>query len=243
MGFLSVFVLLACVLITLSGGWLAKKCLNSNFKYPIIAASAGMLLGLVFFDLLPEAVELGAALTVHSIFGAAVAGFLVFNLLHLFFGTHSCHRDGHQAHKHSLKGSILGPIALCLHSYMDGVIMGVALLALGNVGLAIIIGVLSHRFVDGINVMVSQQMCDIDVKPQRLPLYLNALAPILGMATSFLFNIPMAWTPVLLAFFAGFFLYLSATDLLPACQHNQHSGKMLACTILGCAIMAIIVLL
>ncbi len=61
----------------------------------------------------------------------------------------------------------------------------------------------------------------------------NAVAPIVGMALTYLFVIPESVLVMYLGFFAGFFLYLGAGDLLPEAHRENSSYKLIGLTVLG----------
>jgi ZIP family zinc transporter len=71
-------------------------------------------------------------------------------------------------------------------------------------------------------------------------LLLDAVVPLLGVATSYLLHIPPQWLVVYLGFFAGFLLYIGASDLLPEAHSKHSSYKLLALTLLGAAFIFVV---
>jgi ZIP family zinc transporter len=71
-------------------------------------------------------------------------------------------------------------------------------------------------------------------------LFLDALAPVLGALIALNLHLPPVYLGLILAFFAGFFLYLSTSDLLPEAHRNNHSYAILGSTVLGTVIVFII---
>jgi len=74
------------------------------------------------------------------------------------------------------------------------------------------------------------------------PLFLlmDAVAPILGVLATLIFVIPESFLVLYLGFFAGFILYISASDLLPE-AHSQHSSyKLIGLTTAGIIFIFII---
>jgi len=64
-------------------------------------------------------------------------------------------------------------------------------------------------------------------------LFLDALAPVVGVFSTLLFHVPDSILLLYLGFFAGFLLYIGASDILPE-AHSQHSSyKTILMTILG----------
>jgi ZIP family zinc transporter len=67
-------------------------------------------------------------------------------------------------------------------------------------------------------------------------LVLDALAPVVGVATTSLFSIPASALMVYLGFFAGFLLYISVSDILPEAHAKaspRTSLRIMALTALG----------
>ena len=133
-----------------------------------------------------------------------------------------------------------GPFAagvLCLHSLLDGVAIGLAFQASREVGIVVAIAVLTHDFSDGINTMniVLKNRGD---RPQAVRwLIVDALAPVLGIASTYLFVLPGQAFGTALALFAGFFLYIGASDLIPESYHAHPKFLTTAMTLAGAAIL------
>lgn len=237
--------LLACVCTTWIGGLLASRLARTPYHWDVVAFSAGAVLGVALLDLFPEALEMAQKQHVepHALFLSAMAGFIVFNVLERVFHTHSCRREGHVAHAHALRQTPLGALALSLHSTLDGLLLGLAFLVGAPIGMAVAAGLLGHRFCDGVNVVASEHACDhVDADaehgaPSRLPLLVNSLAPVLGYLLSLAVQIPASCLPYILSGFAGFFLYLGASDLLPSSQNGNPHPRLLAWTACGCGVM------
>jgi ZIP family zinc transporter len=133
-----------------------------------------------------------------------------------------------------------GPLAaavLCLHSLLDGVAIGLAFQASRQVGIVVAIAVLAHDFSDGINTMniVLKNRGD---RAQALRwLIVDALAPVLGIASTHFFALPGDGFGIALALFAGFFLYIGASDLIPESFHAHPKFLTTAMTLAGAAVL------
>jgi ZIP family zinc transporter len=68
-------------------------------------------------------------------------------------------------------------------------------------------------------------------------LLVDAAAPVLGAAATSLLSLEEAALGLGLALIAGFFLYISASDLLPESYHDHPTGWTTAMTILGIAVL------
>ncbi len=72
-------------------------------------------------------------------------------------------------------------------------------------------------------------------------LAMDAIAPVLGIASTFLFTIPDSFLGIILAVFCGFFLYIGASDLLPESHHNHPTYWTTIATVLGMAVIYVAV--
>jgi zinc transporter ZupT len=211
---------------TLLGGLLAIRLRDK--LHLILGFSAGAVIGVAFFDLLPEALELGAGYAgPAAILRWTAVGFLCYLALDRFllFSGGAAARGGVSA------------AILCIHSFLDGVAIGVAFQTSRVVGIIVAIAVLTHDFSDGVNTM------NIVLKsgarpPQALRwLLADALAPVLGVASTFLFTLRSDVFGVVLGAFAGFFLYIGASELIPESYHAHPKFLTTAMTLAGAAVL------
>jgi ZIP family zinc transporter len=75
----------------------------------------------------------------------------------------------------------------------------------------------------------------------RLMLALDAVAPVLGAASTLFFHVPAHVLALYLAFFAGFLLYLATGDILPEAHSRHPSVLTLGTTLAGVGFIATIV--
>jgi ZIP family zinc transporter len=68
-------------------------------------------------------------------------------------------------------------------------------------------------------------------------LLLDALAPALGVFSTLLFALPSSAFGIVLALFAGFFLYIGASDLIPESYHAHPKLLTTATTVAGAAVI------
>jgi ZIP family zinc transporter len=211
----------------------------------ILSFTAGVLLGVVCFDILPETFELARE---HGLDGkdamiALVVGFLVFHSLEKFLLVHHAH-EGEYARHHHPKVGLLSAFALVGHSFLDGVAIGLAFQASHAVGITVAIAVIAHDFCDGLNTVSLMLVHRNTTLRSMIMLALDALAPILGAASTLLFQVPPSVLVLYLGFFAGFLLYIGASDILPEAHSQNRSGKalgLISLTCLGAALIFITV--
>ena len=65
----------------------------------------------------------------------------------------------------------------------------------------------------------------------------DALAPVLGIASTYFFTLRSDWFGTALALFAGFFLYIGASDLIPESYHAHPKFLTTAMTLVGAAVL------
>jgi len=234
------FVLsLATFASTLAGGLFALRIRGGT--HFILAFTAGALLGVVGFDILPEIFSLARE---HGIDagGASVAlvvGFLLFHSLEKFVLVHHGHETNYADHRHPQVG-ILSGLALIGHSFMDGVAIGIGFHVSESVGVTVAIAVIAHDFCDGINTVSLMLVNKNSRLRSKVMLLLDAGAPVLGAASTLTFDVRPNALVLYLGFFAGFLLYISAADILPE-AHSRAGPKtavgLIALTALGAALM------
>jgi zinc and cadmium transporter len=237
---MEVFLLcLLAALAALAGGFIA---LASRERINLaLGFTAGIILGLVAFDLLPEIFKITnkSGLDIIWPMVALVCGFLAFHIIEKSILLHNSSEEQYGVHQHPYVG-VAGAVALCGHSFLDGLSIGVAFQVNSSVGVAVAIAVIGHRFADGFN--TTNIMLFHKNKPstaQKL-LYVAALMPILGGLSTLFFDLSENILAVYLGFFAGFLLYIGASDILPQAHSKNSSRATIAMTVLGTLFMFIV---
>ncbi len=225
-------LLASTVISTLAGGVVALK--NSDRLHRLLGFTAGVLLGVVAFDILPEIFRLAQAnhLTPDRAMVALVVGFLLFHAVEKLTLIHHAHELEYGEHRHPQVG-LLSALALSGHSFLDGVGIGLAFQVNAAVGLAVGIAVIGHDFADGLNT-ASLMLTNHNSRRRTIALIaLDATTPILGAASTLLFKLSDPYLLLYLGFFAGFLLYIGASDILPE-AHSEHSSiGTIALTVAG----------
>jgi zinc transporter, ZIP family len=215
------------VVTTLSGGWLALRMAHS--LPTVIALSGGVVVAVALFEVLPEAMELleDEPATLAALVGA---GFIFFFLAERVLVLH--HRDDPaDARAHQEVGA-MGALGLSAHSFLDGLAIGLAFGVDAAAGVLVLIAVLSHDFADGLNTVSFVLSQSQDRRRAKRWLAIDAVAPLVGATVGALIQVSDATLGHLLAFYAGFFLYMGATDLLPEAHEHASWGRV-ALTVIG----------
>jgi ZIP family zinc transporter len=222
---------------TLLGGLVGLK--NKDNLHRFLGYTAGVLLGVVAFDLLPEIFESleSQHLAPTGAMIALVCGFVVFHIVEKSILIHH-HQEGEYEphhHGHHPTVGVVSALALIGHSFLDGIGIGLGFQASNTVGIAVAIAVIAHDFTDGLNTVNLMLLNKNKTKKVFAFLVADALAPVLGATSTLLFTIPDKVLPLYLGFLAGFLLYIGASEILPE-AHSKHSSYWtIATTILGVA--------
>lgn len=207
----------------------------------IISFTAGVIIGVVFFDIIPEVFQITSesGLNIINPMIALVVGFLVIHILEKYALLHHSHEEEYASHKHPSVG-LTGAFGLAFHSMLDGVGIGLAFHADYRIGILVTIAVLAHDFSDGLNTVSLMLVHKNTKKKSFWLLILDAVAPIVGVGLTFLFTIPESALVLYLGFFAGFLLYIGAADLLPEAHSKHSSYKLIGLTMLGMAFIFLV---
>lgn len=214
-------------LFSLAGGFflLWHEQLTRRIADHLFTFAAGTLLGVAFFDLLPEAFAEGlpVGFTVDALLGWTLGGLLVFFLLELVL--RKVHADTDAAR--DLPGSRadtpwLVTIGDSVHNLIDGLAIGASFLAGGPVGILTTLGVAAHE--------IPQELSDFSILlragwSRRAVLWSNVASSflaVLGGLIAYSFREAIEpWLAPLLAATGGMFLYIAAATLIPEIHHRR----------------------
>ncbi len=228
------FIAAAAFASTMLGGLFALRLRDK--LHLILGFSAGAIVAVAFFDLLPEALDLSSSTHSTSTITALVAlGFFLYLLLDRLLVLHAHHDEWGDEDIHS-RGAIRAG-SLSIHSFLDGVGIGLAFQVSTAVGIIVAVAVLAHDFSDGINT-VSVVMRHGGNRGRALRwLLLDALAPVLGVISTLFFTISEGMLGLLLGLFCGFFLYIGASDLIPESHHAHPKFLTTIMTLVGALVL------
>lgn len=219
--------------------------------HPWLSLSGGILLGVAFLDLLPEAIDRGfvAHASARWILAAALLAILLFHLLDklLSFHAHHHHVNGNESetcenHRHVSTKAFIRAGSMIFHSLLDGIAIGAGFAADARLGLLVTLAVIMHDFSDGMSTVTMLKASLGPSASATLPLLAaDAFAPFAGSFLGMWFGLNDLTIAFLLAAFSGFFIFLALSDLLP----QAHAGAMsrrfgLFLTALGIAAVAFI---
>jgi zinc transporter ZupT len=224
---------------TLLGGWFTIRHKGSLGR--ILGLTAGIIMGVLAFDILPEVFEIAHEFDIDPTWPmvALVIGFLGFHVAEKLLLLHHEHETQYGRHRHPQVG-VLSALALGGHSFLDGVGIGLAFQVNTGVGAAVAIALVAHKFADGLNTAGLMLAHKNNVRRAARMVLLNAALPIAGALSTLLFQIPEQYLPYYLGFFAGFLLYIGASDILPQAHDEKSDRLTIGLTIAGVLIMFLV---
>lgn len=222
---------LAAIVSTLLGGLFAIRFKDK--LHLILGFSAGTVVGVALFDLLPESISLTSKYFKITTATTLIAvGFAIFMIIDRWLNFHIHRDEDHDDGKES-QLDFHGAITLAAHSFLDGLGIGLAFKVSPAVGAVVAAAVLAHDFSDGINTVNYILKNNGRSKTAVLWLIVDAVAPFLGIISAFFIKVSDGILGLVLALFCGFFLYIGASDLLPESHHRHPRAMTTILTLLG----------
>lgn len=228
---------------TALGGMLAFRV--KDRLHLVLGLSAGLLFGLVAFDLLPQIFDTNTSTFggIRTISIAMVFGFMLLHFVEQFFGSHeptnSDYTHGH-SHQSSL-GGIFGALAMGGHVFLDGMALGVALHLGKAFAIPVLIALVSHAFSDGLNTVGFLIKTKRWNKYSVLLILFDLTARVSGAALGTSFKPNTSFISIYLAVFSGFIIYLATSHILPEAHARHPSRVTLLATLLGIGAMWLVV--
>jgi len=206
-----------------------RKAWPSKVQEYLLALSAGFLLALVFFELLPESIAfLGATASIYVIAG--------FGLLHFFEHTIVGHLHfGEETHTDIMLSRIASLSAfsgLFIHSFFDGVAIAAGLEYKYAIGLLIFLAILLHKIPEGLTIASIMRAANQTRKNSFLASIAVGGATLLGIILMlFIAGMGSAAIGVAFAFSAGAATYVGASDLIP--EINRSKNRIIPFIVFG----------
>jgi zinc and cadmium transporter len=227
LAYILLFTLLSSVL-SLIGGLvlLFKEKFALKFAHLLLSLAAGILLGTAFLDLLPEAAEEAPG---REIFLWALIGILVFFSLERFVHWFHHHDECDECPKGEARPLV--PLIILgdsVHNFIDGMVIAATFLVSVPLGIVTSIAVAAHEIPQEIGDFAILRHQGLTRKKVILVNLFSALTALAGAVLIFLLGAVIGgFLPALLALTAGFFIYISASDLIPEI-HRHGNGRKIA---------------
>ncbi|MEU6978037.1 MULTISPECIES: ZIP family metal transporter [unclassified Streptomyces] len=254
---MAVVVALGAFLMTLFGGWTAQRV--TDRRHLVLGLAGGLMLGVVGLDLLPEAMDAAG----EKVFGVPqalllfVGGFLLAHVMERLLAVRSAAHGaetgrgaersasagggGREAGGRTPQVGLTAAAAMVGHSLMDGVALGAAFQVGGGMGATVALAVITHDFADGFNTYTITSLYGNARRKALAMLFADAVAPLVGAASTLLFTLPEELLGSYLGFFGGALLYLAAAEILPEAHHEHPALTTLLCTVAGVAFIWLVV--
>ncbi|MBK9160548.1 MAG: ZIP family metal transporter [Nitrosomonadales bacterium] len=219
-------VLLWIVAASAVGGVLSILCAalfamnaRAHWVSALVSYAIGALLGAVFLDILPEAMERGTSAAAVS--GTVLAGIMLFFTMEKLLLWRHCHHDHcevHEPHEHNAHGrsGTLIMIGDTFHNFVDGIIIAAAFLVDVKLGVVTALAIIAHE--------IPQEVGDFMIllhsgysKARALMLnLLSSLATLVGgVLAYFALQSMQSAVPTLLSLAAASMIYVAVADLIP----------------------------
>lgn len=229
-----------CV-VTLGGGLLVLRL--QAYRGLVLAFCAGALVAGALMDVIPDALELLESVHSrwhhHHLLFSCSLGFLFFYLFE-HAAHHSDTHDHPARYNHTCQAGAWGAAGIGVHSFFDGVAIGGAFQAGGEIAWMVALAVALHKVADGASTVGIMLGTQHSTQATLFMLVVTALAPLAGTLTQSLFVIPTPLLALVLGWFAGVFLYLGASSLLPAAHEAGHSRWLPLVTISGAVFIYVV---
>lgn len=235
------------ILSTFIGGFVVYRWKRD--LHPWLSLSGGLLLGVAFLDLLPDALErgIGEGLSIKTILTGTLLAIIGFHLLDKLFSVHGHHEHAHgepeepcENERHQKSPAVARASGMIIHSFFDGLAIGGGFAVDPNLGLLVTLAVVMHDFSDGMSTVTILKNALGHKSRAILPMLgLDAIAPFIGAVVGSVLAPRAGIIAMMLAIFAGFFIFLSLSELLPQAHAGKLSRRMgIFLTILGIGIVA-----
>lgn len=186
----------------------------------LVSYAIGAMLGAVFLDLLPHALE--HADHMDAVLMTVLGGILFFFLLEKLVLWRHCHEHHCEAHEHPVRADtaeasgwliLLGDV---IHNFVDGILIAAAFMGGIEIGIVTALAIIAHE--------IPQETGDFVIlihsgfsrlKAIVLNLMASAATLIGAVLAYMLFSGMSSWVPFLLALAASSLIYVSVADLIP----------------------------
>jgi zinc and cadmium transporter len=213
----------------------------------MVSLAIGTLLGAVFLEILPHALELSD--NYHNLMFAVLIGILSFFILEKLLIWRHCHGNHCEAHavqdqiSKNKKGSLI-LVGNLFHNFVDGILIASAFLVNINLGLVAALAILAHE--------IPQEMGNVSIllhsgykKIQAVYFNLiSSLATLTGAVLAyFVLDAFQQFIPYILAIAASSMLYISVSDLMPGLhEKTELSDSFLQVSLISVGVFIIFII-
>ena len=207
----------------------------------LVSYAIGAMLGAVFLDLLPHAIE--HANNIQHVMATVLGGVLFFFLLEKLVlwrhcHEHHCEAHEHPVHSHSPKASgwliLMGDV---IHNFVDGVLIAAAFTGSTEIGIVTALAIIAHEIPQETGDFVILLHSGFSRFKAIMLNVLSSIATLAGAVIAYLMLSGLAsWVPSMLALAAASLLYVSVADLIPGLHKRPElkaTGLQIGMILLG----------
>ncbi len=241
------------ILASLLGGILSVSAaalfaLNARAQYlgGLVSYAIGALLGAVFLDILPEAIQ--RAPSVVAVSAMVLLGILIFFTLEKVLIWRHCHHTNceahepaeHEGHDHGRSGTMV-IVGDTFHNFVDGIIIAAAFLTDVHLGIVTALAIIAHE--------IPQEVGDFAIllhsgysklRAFQMNLISSAATLIGGVLAYFALQGLQSIVPYLLALAASSMIYIAVADLIPGLHKRTELRDTVQQVVLICSGIATI---
>jgi len=207
-------IILSCLsfVTTFLGVWLAKIIKDNKKAISIgLGFSAGIMLSLSFFELIPESI---ASTNIILAAVSVLVGILTLYILNILLPhTHFCQKEGKLNIK--MKTALLVSCGLVLHDFPEGFALASSYIESAGLGILVAISIALHNLPEEFAMAVPLVLAKKKKLLYKMA-FVSALAePIGAVIGLFIVSLFIKFNSFLLAFAAGAMIFISLHELLP----------------------------
>lgn len=186
----------------------------------LISYAIGALLGAVFLEILPHALERAA--NVHTLTAVILFGILLFFVLEKLVLWRHCHTEQCEAHDlhaapgdHGRSGTMI-MVGDTIHNFVDGILIATAFMADTGLGIVTAVAIIAHEIPQEVGDFLILLHSGFSRARAFVFNLVSSLATLIGGLLAFFALQPLQeWIPVLLGLAVASMLYVSVADLIP----------------------------
>ncbi|MDD2929175.1 MAG: ZIP family metal transporter [Sideroxydans sp.] len=215
----------------------------------LVSYAIGALLGAVFLDILPEAIDLAG--NTAAVSGTVLAGILLFFTLEKVLIWRHCHHDHceahepheHASHDHGRSGTML-IIGDTFHNFVDGIIIAAAFMVDINLGIVTALAIIAHEIPQEVgDFLILLHSGYSKLRAFQLNLISSFATLVGGVLAYYALQGLQSWTPYILALSAASMIYVAVADLIPGLHKRtqmRDTVQQVVLIVLGVATVSLV---
>jgi zinc and cadmium transporter len=224
-------------LLIASGVLLIHDPLRSKLVPWLVSYAVGALLGISMMGLLPDSLD---SLPAPRVFATLLGGIMLFFVLEKMVLWRHCHTHDCEVHESTVASVMIGDT---LHNFVDGAVIGAAVLTSVPLGVSTAVAVAAHEIPQEIGDFAIFLHAGYSRRKALLLNVLSALASVAGTIVAFLaYDVVPRTLPYFLVIAASSFLYVAMADLIPGLHRGRTDAgslRQIVLIVLGIATMVL----